>query len=117
LFPEPVQRRVPMMQPLSLNVSRSNGSTVVAVAGEIDMATAPELANVLNDFAQDSVLVDLSAVTFIDSSGLATLANAHTRMSSAGGRLAIDGLLPNVQKVFEITRLTELIQPGSTIDV
>jgi anti-anti-sigma regulatory factor len=36
---------------------------------EIDISTAPELANVFNDFEQESVIVDLSAVTFIDSSG------------------------------------------------
>ena len=102
-----------MMQPLSFNVSRSNGSSVVAVAGEIDMATAPELANVLNDFAQESVVVDLSAVTFIDSSGLATLADAQKRMRHAGGQLAIDRVQPSVQKLFEITRLTELFRRDS----
>jgi len=53
------------------------------------------------------VIVDLPAVTFIDSSGLTTLADAHARMSSAGGRLAIDGVAPSIEKVFEITRLTE----------
>ena len=104
-----------MIQPLSFNVSRSNGSSVVAVAGEIDMATAPELAIVLDDFAQESVIVDLSAVTFIDSSGLATLADAHKRMGHAGGKLAIDRVQPNVRKLFEITRLTELFRSDSII--
>jgi anti-anti-sigma factor len=102
-----------MIQPLSFNVSRSNGSSVVVVAGEIDMATAPELANVLNDFAQESVIVDLSAVTFMDSSGLATLADANKRMRHAGGRLAIDRVQPSVQRVLEITHLTELIRSDS----
>jgi anti-sigma B factor antagonist len=102
-----------MIQPLSFNVSRSNGSSVVAVAGEIDIATAPELANILDDFAQESVIVDLSAVTFIDSSGLATLVEAHRRISSDGGRLVIDRVQPRVQKVFEITRLTELYRRDS----
>ena len=102
-----------MIQPLSFHVSRSNGSSVVAVAGEIDIATAQDLASVLNDFAQESVIVDLSAVTFIDSSGLAILVEARRRMSSAGGQLAIDRVQPNVLKVFEITRLTELIRSDS----
>jgi anti-sigma B factor antagonist len=104
-----------MIQPLSFNVSWSTGATVIAVAGEIDMATAPELANVLNDFAQDSVLVDLSAVTFIDSSGLAALSVAHQRTRDAGGQIAIGGVQPNVQKVFDITGLTDLLR-GDSID-
>jgi anti-sigma B factor antagonist len=102
-----------MIQPLSFNVSRSDGSSVVAVAGEIDMATAPELAKVLGDFAQETVIVDFSAVTFIDSSGLATLAEAHQRIGRAGGQLAVDRVQPCIQKVFEITRLTELFRPNA----
>ena len=44
-----------MIEPLSCNVIRSNGSPVVAVAGQLDIATAPELANVLDDFAQRTI--------------------------------------------------------------
>jgi anti-anti-sigma factor len=55
----------------------------------------------------------LSAVTFIDSSWLATLAEAHHRIGRAGGQLAIDRVQPHVQKVFEITRLTELFRRDS----
>ena len=102
-----------MIQPLSFDVSRSNGSAVVAVSGEIDIATSPELANVLNDFTRESVIVDLSEVAFIDSSGLATLAEAHKRMSAEGGGLAIDGVRPNVLKVFEMTGFTVLFRRDS----
>ena len=104
-----------MIQPFSFNVSRSNGSSVVAIAGEIDLATAPAIANVLNDFAQESVIVDLSAVTFIDSSGLAVLSDAHSRIRRSGGRLAIDCAQPSVRRVFEITSLSALFR-GDSID-
>ena len=97
-----------MIPPPSFKVSRSNGSAILAIAGEIDIATAPELANALNDFAHESVTVDLSAVTFMDSSGLATLSDAHRRITRAGGQFAIDGAQPQVQRIFEITGLAEL---------
>ena len=83
---------------------------MVAVEGEVDTATAPELEELLSEFDRVRVVVDLENVTFVDSSGLATLAKAHQRISNAGGQLAIDRVQPSVQKVFEITRLTELFR-------
>jgi len=48
------------------------------------------------------VIVDLSAVTFIDSSGLATLADAHKRIRHAGGQLAIDRVLKRGLRLAEV---------------
>jgi anti-anti-sigma factor len=56
----------------SLDVRRGETGTVVAVAGELDVATAPELAAALAD-VQGDVTVDLSAATFADPSGLRVL--------------------------------------------
>jgi anti-sigma B factor antagonist len=61
----------------SLDVRRGETGTVVAVAGELDVATAPELAAALTD-VQGDVTVDLSAATFADPSGLRVLLAART---------------------------------------
>jgi len=94
---------------LSFTVRRTNGSTAIAVAGEIDGATAPELDAALGVFEQEAVTVDLSGVNFLDSSGLGTLVEAHKRIGLAGGRMAVTGAQPNVQKVFELTNLADLL--------
>jgi anti-anti-sigma factor len=99
---------------LSFTVSRTTGSTVIAVAGEIDGATAPELDTALQHFEQEFVTVDLSGVTFIDSSGLGTLVQAHQRISLAGGRVNVSGSRPNVQKTFEITHLADTFRADQT---
>jgi anti-sigma B factor antagonist len=55
------------------------GTTVVAVTGEVDIATTPQLRSALQD-AAEPLVVDLSGVTFMDSTGLATMlttASAH----------------------------------------
>ena len=98
-----------MLGTLSFTVARTEGSTVVAVGGEIDGATAPELAATLQRFEHESVTVDLAGVTFIDSAGLGTLVQAHQRSNVAGGRLTVRGSHPNVQKTFEITGLADLL--------
>ena len=71
-------------------------------------ATVERFRNALLE-AQGSprVVVDLSAVTFLDSSGLHALVAAYHRVP-AGGELRVVGLRPNVRKVFEITGLLAL---------
>jgi len=96
-----------MIGTLSFTISQSESQTVVAVAGDIDSATAPELHAILDQYGDHMVTVDLHKVTFIDSSGLGTLIRAQERITLAGGRLAIRGPRPNVQRVFEITGLAE----------
>jgi anti-sigma B factor antagonist len=60
----------------SLAVRESDGGTVVTVAGELDVATAPQLAQALAD-AQGQVTVDLSATTFADPAALRVLLGAR----------------------------------------
>jgi anti-sigma B factor antagonist len=60
----------------SLAVRRSDAGTVVTVAGELDVATAPELAQALAN-ADGQVTVDLSATTFADPSALRVLLAAY----------------------------------------
>jgi anti-anti-sigma factor len=103
-----------MIGALSFTLGRANGSTVIAVAGEIDGATAPELESALRHFERESVTVDLSGVTFIDSSGLGTLVEAQKRISAAGGQLTVTGSQPNVRKVFEISRLAGMLRVHET---
>jgi anti-anti-sigma factor len=102
-----------MMERPSFNVSRSNGSTVVAVGGEIDSATAPQLDAVLEHIEARAVTVDLTGVTFIDSSGIVTLVRAWDRMRDAGGQLNVSGCRSHVQRVFEITHVDELFRGDS----
>ena len=88
-------------------ISRSANWTLVTVCGELDVATAPELHSILQEFSDQSVTVDLNEVTFIDAAVLATLLRAHDRITLAGGRLAIRGQRPSVQRTVEITGLTD----------
>ena len=91
---------------LSFTNSGFDGWTLVAVAGELDGTTAHELHSVLQRFTGQSVTVDLSDITFCNSSGLRTLIRAHEQTILSGGRLAIRSLRPEVQSTFEIARLT-----------
>ena len=78
-------------------------SRILCVSGEIDMATAPQLAAALDACDVLEVRVDLSGVTFIDSSGIAALLRAHRSQLATGHRLFVKGAHGPVSRVLEIT--------------
>ena len=84
------------------------GTHVIALAGEVDLYTAPELKqellNAIGDGAKE-VVVDFSETTFIDSTTLGVLVGGVKRLRPNGGRLSIVCSDPNITKIFEITGL------------
>jgi anti-sigma B factor antagonist len=100
-----------------------NGISTVSVAGEVDLATAPELKEALTEVVNDGargVLVDLSNATFIDSTTLGVLMSAVKRLRPAGGELAIACNDANIRKIFEITLLDRVFAifdtPGAGVE-
>ena len=76
----------------NINASRSPGRLRLVPVGELDLVTAPLLTRSLREAEQErgvAVLLDLSELTFMDSSGLAAILEAVQRTESNGGRLTI----------------------------
>ena len=89
----------------------ARGRDVVAVRGEIDVATSPALRDELyelTDGGARELVVDLSGLGFIDSSGLGVLVAALKHMKEQDGALVLAGLQQPALRVFEITDLTAL---------
>jgi anti-sigma B factor antagonist len=83
-------------------------TTIVAVEGEIHVSTAPEFSAMLGATVDDghtSLVLDLTGVMFIDSTGLSVLLNALRQVTHAGGQMAVVCSNPTVLRLFEITRL------------
>jgi anti-anti-sigma factor len=100
-------------QPFGIRVSPTRAGVVrVCVIGEVDLCTAPLLEEALVrelDAASD-VLLDLSEVSFIDSSGLHAIVSAARTARANGGILAVDSPLPaQARRVIELTGLEELL--------
>jgi anti-sigma B factor antagonist len=82
--------------------------TVLDVEGEVDLSTAPTLRSRIDELIRGGVrhlVVDLSDVGFMDSSGLSVLVSVMKHMEDADGRLAIVCSRDPVLKVFTITGL------------
>ena len=99
------------MRHVELRVSsRSQGDhTVLALAGEIDLYTAPrlqsELTSVLSAGKSAQIVVDMSGVEFCDSTGMNVLLAAHRVATERGGELSLAAPRPAVRKILEVTGL------------
>ncbi len=86
----------------------SDDTHIVAVAGEIDLFTAPEFKQRMSRPIDDGIqrlIVDLSATTFIDSSSLGVLIGAHRRLKQRNGSLVVVCDNDAIVKTFKITGL------------
>jgi anti-anti-sigma factor len=81
------------------------GRVVIAVAGEVDLASAPELTSCLLDHGDRDVVLDLSEVTFLDSSGISALVHAQHALQSSGHTLRSTGEREHILKVLQIAGL------------
>ncbi|HZQ56576.1 MAG TPA: STAS domain-containing protein [Acidimicrobiales bacterium] len=84
-------------------------TATLAISGDVDIATAPGLREQLERLEAPNVVVDLSGVTFIDSTGLGVLVGALKRAKEAGGQLTLRSPSRSTRKVLDITGLSQLV--------
>ncbi len=97
--------------PLSTYTEEVNGTPVLNAVGEIDLSTASVFKKAINDMiaaGNQHLLVDMSQVVFMDSSGFGTLLSAIKVLRPAGGSLSLSGCNDAVNRMLEITRLNTL---------
>ncbi len=86
---------------------------VLAARGEIDVDSCRRLDDALAHLVDDGarlVVLDLSKVDFVDSSGLRTVLRAEQQLHEAGGELVVRGMSGAVERVLEITGLLERLR-------
>jgi anti-anti-sigma factor len=108
-----------MTELLDVFVDARNGATVVSVRGEVDLSSAPRLANDLHAAVGSTMLlvVDLSAVSYLDSAGLAVLHASAQRTSSLGVSLRIVvGEDSVVYRALDISGVLGMIPTYSSIE-
>jgi anti-sigma B factor antagonist len=92
---------------------------VLPLKGEIDLHVSPRIARSLAGVAAKRpahIVIDLTEVTFVDSSGLAVLIHGMQDVQEYGGKFAIVGLQENIRPIFEIACLDQVFQIFPTID-
>jgi anti-anti-sigma factor len=96
----------------SVTVGRHRDTVRVAAEGELDLATVPLLADRLKGVGGDAaraVVLDLSGLTFLDSSGVALLLGVTRRAAGEGWSLRIVGTPPSARALLELCGLLDVL--------
>ena len=99
------------------NVTTSEGVEVITVEGEIDMHVSPKFRDsLLNVFGKEArgVVVDLSGVPFMDSSGIATLVEGLRWSKKEGTRFVLAGLQETVSHTLKLSKLNDFFEISPT---
>ncbi len=98
---------------LELDTEEREGLVRVSLRGELDLSTVEKVEDELRrieDRADKLLVLDLSGLTFLDSTGLRLMVTADQRARKAGRRLALVRGPDTVHRVFTITKLDERLQ-------
>ncbi len=98
---------------MAMKTESKNGLMICRVEGDIDISCSPELKKVFDKLISQKtpkIVIEMTKVTYVDSSGLATLVGILKNMRSYGGKMRLAGMSPKIKSLFEITKLDKLFE-------
>jgi anti-sigma B factor antagonist len=98
---------------LEVAVRNQQAATIVSIKGDVDLYSSPEVRKVIIGLTEKKtpvILVDLSKVSYMDSSGIATLVEGLQQSNKYKGKFKIFGLTMVVREVFELSRLDKVFE-------
>jgi len=98
---------------MHISQKEANGITTYEIKGDIDINSSPDIREAFETGVKNKamkILVNLNSVSYVDSSGLATLVEMLKKTRVYGGKLRISNLAPKVKSLFEITKLEKLFE-------
>ena len=103
---------------MDIALQEQDGAVVVAVSGEVDLSTSPKVRDALLDCVArgSAVVVDLSGVAYIDSSGVASLVEAYQAAKSKGLGFCLAQVSETPMRVLKLARLDQVFVIHDTLD-
>jgi anti-sigma B factor antagonist len=106
---------------LTVDIDTRGSAVVVSVRGELDLATVPVLRDRLDTVGEVSdspspLVVDLSAVTFIGSAGLALLVDLHNKCTDRGTTMALVATGSVVPRAIQVTALDQVFAMHGSVE-
>ena len=98
---------------MAVRTESKNGLMICRVDGDIDINCSPDLKKVFDKLISQKtpkIVIEMTRVVYVDSSGLATLVGILKNMRSYGGKMRLAGMSPKVKSLFEITKLDKLFE-------
>lgn len=107
------------MELLTVSSTERDGWTILALVGQLDVATAPDFRQALQEAqytGANRIVLDLASLEFLDSFGLGVILGGVKRATSHDGRLVIAGAPPRVHQVFELAGIEAALPLADDVD-
>ncbi|CUR60550.1 Anti-sigma-B factor antagonist [metagenome] len=104
---------------LTLATEQVGGATIIVVGGEIDVYTAPRLRDKITELVAEgahTLVIDMEAVEFLDSTGLGVLVGGLKKVRAHGGSLQLICTQERLLKIFRITGLAKVFTIHATAE-
>ncbi|NLN78159.1 MAG: STAS domain-containing protein [Armatimonadetes bacterium] len=104
---------------LEIELKNVDGLEILDAAGEIDVYTAPQFKEAINTIlatGQKHLIVDMSRITYMDSSGFGALLSATRRLRPEGGTINMVNVSPAIDRILKITRLSSVFALHDSLD-
>ncbi|KAB7704812.1 anti-sigma factor antagonist [Bacillus aerolatus] len=104
---------------ITIDVKEMEQYTKVKIVGEIDAYTAPKLRETIFPYAEKKntkIVIDLSEVSYMDSTGLGVFVGLFKSLNANEGTLQLTGLSERLRRLFDITGLADIMNINSEVE-
>ncbi|HPU22026.1 anti-sigma B factor antagonist [Thermoclostridium caenicola] len=99
---------------MEFRMAERDGFTIASIEGQVRISTQNEFMEHMDTLFQtrgsQTVLLDMEKVSYMNSAGIGIIVDTFKKFRDNGGRLVLCGLIPNINRLFEVTRLNRFIQ-------
>ncbi|MFH1655101.1 MAG: STAS domain-containing protein [Candidatus Omnitrophota bacterium] len=102
---------------MQISEKDANGVTILEVEGDIDLNSSPTMREKFDELIKNNIskiIINFQDVSYIDSSGLATVIEMLQRLKKSQGQLRLSNLSEKLKNLFEITKIDKLFQMYSS---
>lgn len=115
----PIEHRADTKQDFQYTAEREDSALLLTLVGELDLEASKSVQDVLNDAFLDpdciDLIIDMSRLTFLDSSGLGIFVAVMQSLRDRGGSIYVAGCPPSISRAFAITRLDRLFHLAENV--
>ncbi|MEK4027070.1 MULTISPECIES: anti-sigma factor antagonist [Bacillaceae] len=104
---------------ITIDVKETEQQITVRITGEIDAYTAPKLRETVFPYTEKekaNIVIDLSEVSYMDSTGLGVFVGLFKSLNANGGTLQLIGLSERLRRLFDITGLADIMNINSEVE-
>jgi anti-anti-sigma factor len=105
---------------MEFSTVEKNGVIVASIEGQVRISTQnvflDQMNHIFENFGSRSVILDMGKVSYMNSAGIGIIVDTFKKFRDSGGRMILCGLIPDILRLFEVTKLNRFIEIYANAD-